>query len=172
MAEFRLSNFTSGAVLTAAELNTGLTYASYTPDWTQGVAITKTVNWARYTQFGKMVSGSIKMTATGAGTANTKITVSLPANASTNNFLMGTMVWYDANQGGNTQYNYSPHASLYESTSTIAFTEMAPSSDGPRNTRSDSRLGQDYTSIAGTAVTGVTIASGDIIYIQFQYEAA
>lgn len=174
MAEFRLSNFTSGAVLTASELNTGLTYASYTPDWTQGVAITKTVNWARYTKFGKMVSGSIKMTATGAGTANTKITVSLPVNASTNNFLMGEMMFVDDSSNTDIQTSVS---AFYETASTLSFypfvangLALSIGSTGVQGTTL--KFGQDFTAGNGTAVTGITVASGDIIYIQFQYEAA
>lgn len=164
MAEFRLSNFTSGAVLTAAELNTGLTYTGYTPTWTQDVAITKTVNWARYTQFGKLVIGSVKMTASSAGTANNKILVGLPVNASSNNFLMGTMVWFDADESANPQYIYGGLMALYESTSTVSFSIGT--------TRSNSRYGENSTSTTGGSLTGRTIASGDIIYVNFQYEAA
>ena len=90
MAEFRLSNFTDGAVLTAAELNTGLTYATYTPVWTQSTIITHTVDTARYTQFGKLVIAEIVLTATTDGTGGNKITISLPVNASSNNKVLGS----------------------------------------------------------------------------------
>ena len=90
MAEFRLSNFTDGAVLTAAELNTGLTYATYTPVWTQSTIITHTLNTARYTQFGKLVIAEVQLTATTAGTAGNKVTISLPVNASSNNKVLGS----------------------------------------------------------------------------------
>ena len=89
MAEFRLSNFTDGAVLTAAELNTGLTYVDYTPVWTQGITITHTKTFARFTQFGKMVVASIRLLSTTAGTAGEVIKVTLPVNASSNNFILG-----------------------------------------------------------------------------------
>ena len=97
MAEFRLSNFTSGAVLTAAELNTGLTYATYTPVWVQGTkTITHTKNWAQYTQFGKFVSGSVKLTSTTAGSTTSAIhQVTLPVNASTNNDVLGSGFVHD-----------------------------------------------------------------------------
>lgn len=92
MAEFRLSNFTSGAVLTAAELNTGLTYATYTPVWIIGTkTITHTKNWAEYTQFGKYVSGSVKLTSTTTGPATTGVhQVTLPVNANADNDVLGT----------------------------------------------------------------------------------
>lgn len=89
MAEFRLSNFTDGAVLTAAELNTGLTYADYTPVWTQGITITHTKTFARFTQFGKMVVASIRLLSTTAGTAGDVVKVTLPVNASSNNYILG-----------------------------------------------------------------------------------
>jgi hypothetical protein len=92
MAEFRLSNFTSGGVLTAAELNTGLTYATYTPVWMQSTkTITNTLNFARFTQFGKYVSGTVKLTSTTSGTpaANTH-QVTLPVEANTNNDVLGS----------------------------------------------------------------------------------
>lgn len=169
MAEFRLSNFTSGAVLTAAELNTGLTYADYTPTWTQSAAITKTVDWARYTQFGKMVMGSIKMTATSAGTANNKILVGLPVNAASNNFIIGQQNMYIA--AATNDFAFTAYPALYESASTMAFVVRNATGGQAGSSGDDKRLGQDFT-LSGTSVTGFTVASGDIFYIQFQYEAA
>ena len=160
MAEFRLSNFTSGTALTAAELNTGLTYAGYTPTWTQDVAITKTVNWARYTQFGKFVQVSIKMTATGAGTANNKILVGLPVNASANTFLMGIGIVVDE---GATDFQIF-RTPVFETASTVSFLAQATSASG-----ADFSLRWGQTSGGSLAET---IASGDILFLNMMYEAS
>ena len=158
MAEFRLSNFTSGAVLTAAELNTGLTYASYTPDWTQSATITKTVNWARYTQFGKMVMGSIKMTATGAGTANNRMIVSLPVSASADNFMIGSAIFIDDSTAPDEAYRMF---AVYESSTTMSFIVTY----GAGGVDATLRFGN-------TGAGGITVASNDVFNINFQYEAA
>lgn len=104
MAEFRLSNFTSGAVLTAAELNTGLTFTDYDPVWVQGAkTITHTKNWARYTKFGKFVSGSVKLTSTTTGQSGGVVhQVTLPVEASTNNDVLGVGWLYET--AGPTQH--------------------------------------------------------------------
>lgn len=165
MAEFRLSNFTSGAVLTAGELNTGLTFADYTPTLTQSATITKTVNWARYTKFGKLVYGSIKLTASASGTANNKIIVDLPVSASSNNYIIGTMNYYDASNA-DANWSLNTRNVYYESSTTMSF-----AADETINTASESRWGQNYVNGSNT-YTGFTIATGDIIFIQFQYEAS
>ena len=142
MAEFRLSNFTSGAVLTAAELNTGLTYASYTPVWTQSTTITNTLNLARYTQFGKLVIAQIQLTATTAGTNGEKITITLPVNASTNNKVLGMGYFRDL-----------PRFALYDSSTTFAIGLPLTAANGLTNT------------------TGQTL-NGNICTYQLTYEAA
>lgn len=169
MAEFRLSNFTSGAVLTAAELNTGLTYASYTPTFTQSVAITKTVDFARYTQFGKLVIGSVKLTASSAGTANNKVLIGLPVTASSNNFLIGNMIVYIA--AAQNKYSYTSSAAMFDSSTTMSFSVKNSTGGNAGASGDDKRFGENFT-LAGASVTGYTVASGDIIYVNFQYEAA
>jgi hypothetical protein len=164
MATF--GTFTSGQVLTAAELNSAGAWQAYTPTWTQSATITKTVDWARYTQLGKWVHGSVKMTASSAGTANNKMLVGLPVNASADNFIVGSMVMKFV---GGAAEHYWFYTALYDSASSLAF---SPAESGNNIYRSnDKRFGQDFT-IGGTAKTGVTIASGDIIWIQFSYEAS
>ena len=162
MATF--GTFVAGQVLTAAELNAAGTWQDYTPSLTQSATITKTVNWARYTQLGKWVQGSIKMTASSAGTANNKVLVGFPVNASANNFIVGKMIFQPS--GGEF---YWRHEALYDSASLMAF---SPSGNGSTDARTnDKRFGQDYTG-GGASRTGWTIASGDIIWIQFAYEAS
>lgn len=159
MATF--GTFTAGQVLTAAELNTAGEWQTYTPTWTQSATITKTVNWGRYTQLGKWVHGSLKMTASSAGTANNKILVGLPVAASANNFVMGSMAFIDESvtpdsflRGGNMQ-------AVYESSTTIGF--LIPTTVDIDATL---RFGQTGSPSA------LTIASGDVIYVQFSYEAS
>ena len=151
MAEFRLSNFTSGAVLTAAELNTGLTYGTYTPVWTQSSTITHTRNWARYTVFGKLVVASIKLTSTTAGTAGNAIKITLPVNASSDNQALGTAV-FDGLTGAE-----GARFALYDTSTTMVFSGPFSAADP-----------------MGTTNFGVsnTIASGNIFYCTLQYEAA
>ena len=143
MAEFRLSNFTSGAVLTAAELNTGLTYASYTPVWTQSNTITNTVNVARYTQFGKLVIAQIQLTSTTTGTAGNKITVSLPVNASSNNKILGSAF-----------YNQAIRYALYD-TSTTTMIGGNPTTFG-----------------AAFSNTTAGVGNADVVAFLLTYEAA
>jgi hypothetical protein len=157
MATF--GTFVSGQILTAAELNTAGEWQSYTPTWTQSATITKTVNWARYTQLGKWVQGSVKMTATGAGTASNVIKVGLPVNASTSNFMMGTASIVNESE---TPDQFVRLFSLFDSASTLSFFNLVLADS---NTDITKRFGETG---AGT----FTVASGDIMYVQFAYEAA
>lgn len=156
MATF--GTFVSGQVLTAAELNTAGAFSNYTPTWTQSATITKTTNWARYTQLGKWVQVSVKMTATSAGTANNKILVGLPVNASANNFMIGTCFFVDVSE---TPDQAKPGLATLESTSTASFFVTNDYS-------LDASLRMGQTGGGGLA----TVASGDIVYVQFSYEAA
>jgi hypothetical protein len=177
MATF--GTFVAGQVLTAAELNNAGTWQDYTPTWTQSATITKTVNWARYMQFNKFVCVQVKMTASSAGTANNKILVGLPVNASSNNYLMGSFTYF-AESLTLDQILFS-HV-IYESTSTVSFFNVLTSIEGTfairnavssaSNTNKGIRLGQDYTSATAASVTGLTVASDDEIHIQLMYEAA
>ena len=164
MAAF--GTFVSGQVLTAAELNTAGAWQDYTPTWTQSATITKTVTWARYTQFNKLVIGSVKMTATSAGTASNIVKVSLPVNASANNFMMGTMRY----QLASGQMTFPVLGVLYDSATAVSFSPWL-ADDGtnfPDTFQTTAtRFGQD----PGLGV-GITVASTDIIFFQFMYEAS
>lgn len=157
MATF--GTFVAGQVLTAAELNSAGSWQSYTPTWTQSATITKTVNWARYMQLNDLVTVSLKMTASSAGTANNEIKVGLPVNASANNFLMGTMLFMDDSFGGDP---VSFSIAVYDSTSTIKF--RAPVSGQTEELA-------DYVGLTASG-QAFTIASGDAIWVQLTYEAA
>jgi hypothetical protein len=156
MATF--GTFASGQVLTAAELNSAGTWSAYTPTWTQSVAITKTVNWARYTQLNKFVQGSIRMTATGAGTADNKIIVGLPVAASANNFMLGIANFRNVSESPDVHNFFFV---MFESSTTVSFSWSRVSSED-----FSLRFGQTASGPSGT------IEVGDIIHVQFAYEAA
>ena len=165
MAAF--GSFVAGQVLTAAELNAAGTGQDFTPSGTQSATITKTVNFARYCQFNKLVFGSVKMTATSAGTANNKVLVGLPVAASSNNFIMGSMNYYDVS-GGRGYMNTLNLSVLYETSTTVAFSPANVDTTNPvTGYATDVRFGQNVPSY-----NGVTVASSDVIWIQFMYEAS
>lgn len=130
-------------------------WTSYTPTWTQSATITKTTNWARYVQIGKMVQVSIRMTSTGSGTASNTILIGLPVNASSNNFLMGQLLYTPA-----AGTNALMRNALYNNTSTVAFSYQFNSTWATPSAR------------WGDATIGTTIASGDVVNVFLTYEAA
>jgi hypothetical protein len=130
-------------------------WQNYTPTWTQSATITKTVNWARYSQVGKLVQVSIRMTATGAGTASNKILVGLPMPANANNFIMGQLLYTPA-----AGTNALMRVALYDTGSSVAF-------------------GYQYNVIWaapsarwGEANIPTTLANNDVVNIYLSYEAA
>lgn len=158
MATF--GTFVDGQVLSAAELNAAGTYTTYTPTWTQSATITKTTNLGQYMQFNKLVVANFSMTATGAGTANNVIIVSLPVTASANNSLIGQAYLVDASIG--TSGTLYPLIAAYVSSTTMAFYAGAANET-------------DYvTGQAGLTASEVpvTIASGDILVGSIVYRAA
>jgi len=155
MATF--GTFTAGQVLTAAELNTAGTWSSYTPTWTaDNIAVPKTVNWARYTELGKWVQVSLKMTATGAGSGGGKLRVGLPVNAATDNFVMGQCSFVDFDISSPILYVF---CAVYDSATELIFYRIDANASGINQT-------------VGNSSPAFTIATGDIIYCQFMYEAA
>jgi hypothetical protein len=136
------TNVTVGSVLTASRYNDdvvanftalGGPWTSYTPTLTQSVEVTKTVTYAKYVQTGNFVWVQVNLTATGAGTGNNAITVSLPVAASATAGVSGaafvldaninsyvgtarglttTTVGFFQNQGGGTAIGQSPNFAL------------------------------------------------------------
>jgi hypothetical protein len=155
MATF--GTFTSGQVLTAEELNSAGAWQDYTPTWTQNATITKTVNWARYTKLNKWVQVSIKMTATSAGTANNVIKVGLPVNAATNNGVIGSLLVTDQDTSTS-----ATRLAFFDSASTVKFYNQAGGID----------LATEAWGQTGGGNVAITIASGDVVYVQLTYEAA
>ena len=143
--------FVSGAVLEAAQLNgIGEAWTSYTPTVTQGVAITKTVSYAKYARVNKTVIVSVSLALTSAGTAANVISVTLPLTClNTSSFTtIGSGFFYDTS----TQTPY-PLAVAQASTSCFFWSSTA---------------GGNFFG----AVPGITIANGDYMGFTIAYEVA
>lgn len=157
----------AAAVVTAAQMNAHVrdnfkallpldtvAYSTYVPTLTQSATVTKTVNWARYQQFGKTIHGQVNLSITGSGTASNAVVAGLPvattANLGTNDNL-GVAFIYDAS--ATTKYRAFVQ---FQSTTSVRFLTL--------HSTSDNLLGVvDFT--AGLAVN-------DVLVYQFTYEAA
>lgn len=71
-------------------------WTSYTPTLTQGGAVTKTVTYAKYLQFGKMVTVTVNLLSTGVGTAGQNVVVGLPITAANANAIVGSFRYLDS----------------------------------------------------------------------------
>lgn len=155
----------AGSVLTAATWNQVrddlkallpldvLAWTSYTPTLTQSATVTKTVNYAKYQQISKSVTGKFQLTVTGSGTAANAVLIGLPVTASlaSVNDQIGTGFIFDASTGGKFR-----GMAVFNSTTTIKLLTLFSTADG--------YLGStDFT--AGLAVN-------DVVTIMFGYEAA
>lgn len=123
-------------------------WTAYTPTFTEGVTITKTVGYARYMRVGRMVQGAFYMTATSAGTGSVNVQIGLPVAifaSSPNNLCLGA-AYFSASGGANLI------GSLGVLTSTTCGIVLGPG-------------------YLGSAALSVTIAVGDIVSGQFNYEA-
>lgn len=117
MATQYTAGLTTGQVLTAATMNQiGAAWESYTPTLTQPGAITKTVQYAKYTQINKLCVVNVRLDVTGTGTGNNAVIVGLPLTATNSTFVLGTVSIYDASAG----ITYSG-ACYFNSTTTVQF---------------------------------------------------
>jgi hypothetical protein len=162
----------AGAAITAAQMNAHLrdnlqalvptdimAWTSYTPTFTQSGAVTKTVTYAKYTQIGKTVIFTVKLTATGAGTANNKIVIGLPVTAATSGpsgSPIGTGSVFDTSAG-----TLTPGLTEMESTTTI----------GLQDATAQVTAGTSVLGLTGTAFA-LALASGDVVSMSGAYEAA
>lgn len=134
-------------------------WSTYTPTLSQGgTTVTKTVNHARYMQFGKTVMGSVYMTATSAGSAGLTMRSSFPVTPVASIYNNTQSFGGSIGAGGfykstGAQYNFTVQC-LGNGTDSLGF--FADGSGG-------SLFGQYPT---------VTFASGDHIFFTFMYEAA
>jgi hypothetical protein len=149
MATQWTAGLSAGNVLPASTLNTiGAAWVDYTPTLVQGVAVTKTINTARYCQFQKTVIVSVKMTVTGAGTGGQFVIVGLPLSARAANAApVGTMSVYDTNT--NLWYNLGPQLSSVNDC-----------------------YGFYQTGFAFGVSPAITLAAGDQVFMSFTYEVA
>ncbi len=147
---------------TAANFNTHVrdnlnalygTDSSYTPTLSQGAStnISKTVTAARYIQTGRIVQAWVDLAATGAGTAGSNITVTLPVTASGHsaNQVIGAGIYYDASAT-----TYYTIAAYLASTTTVQF------------------IATNATGVSFGNVPAVTVASSDLLRFNVQYVVA
>lgn len=125
------------------------TWGTYTPTLTQSGTVTKTVTQANYVRLGDLVICQVALAATGSGTANNAIIVTLPVNALHTGFQVGNGHWFDTSA---TQ-NYQTHAYLYSATQLIFYRV---------DTTTASAIGVD---------PNLALASGDIVDFTVIYQA-
>lgn len=118
---------------------------SFTPTWTQGATISKTVTSASYKRRDGRCSGWYNLAATSAGTAANVIYGGLPV-ASTDAQIVGTVHLYDASAGT----FYCGHAYAQTSTTFSILTNA----------------------LAAAGISTPTIASGDLLRVWFDYPMA
>jgi hypothetical protein len=147
--------FVAGSVLEAAQLNgIGEAWTSYTPTVTQGVAVTATVNEARYARVNKIVIVKAHLSLTSAGTASSVIVCSLPTGLN----------------AVNTTGVFRPTAGLglfYDTSTTTQYLLGCQASAGGMQFVSDVVGGNNFG-----ATPAVTIANGDFLAFTITYEVA
>jgi len=126
--------------------NTGWT--SYTPTITQGVTLSKTVNYAKYKQIGKTLYVNISMTITSGGTAGNRIRTSLPIPViSADVVVLGSGYYFDAGTA-----HYPGTAIIYDVNTVELYTHASANAIG--------------------ASPGVTAANNDVMAYNLVYEIA
>lgn len=125
----------------------------YVPTLTQGVAVTKTAEFARYKQQGKTVHVEVSLACTSAGTAGSAVVIGLPPLAPVGYRLLGSGAIYDAS--GGPMYHIGGVWWVSATTANI-------------------RVGGGFVGAAGTATGGFTaaLASGDLVTMKLTYETA
>ena len=148
--------FVAGDVLTAAELNgIGEAWTTYAPTLTQGVALTNTVQYAKYTQVNKLVFVAVSLQITSAGTAGNVIKLGLPITAATGGGTFGTPLVAGGFYDSSATAQYAGTVTQLSTTEAGLLTSLA--------TGGGSLFGQ---------LPGVTAANTDFIFFQFVYQAA
>jgi hypothetical protein len=131
-------------------------WTSFTPVLTQTGVVTKTVTYSKYTQIGKTIIFNFMLAATGAGSANAVVTVSLPVTAAsgTSGLPIGSGNIVDASAVTN-----NPGIAVFNSTTTLAFLDATAATGGVR-------LGNTGT------VFSAALAAADTVAAMVIYEAA
>lgn len=165
MAYVTPNTWVTNDLITAAKLNQDLrdnveflhdsyaAWTSFTPSLTQSGAVTKTVTYAKYIQFGKTVHAQVYLSVTGSGTGANPVVVGLPVTAAHGSVVRayGSGIIFDSSA---TSYYAGIPVPL--STSTVALI--------PANGAIGNYLGSaDFTA---------ALASGDQVSYSVTYEAA
>lgn len=137
----------AAALVTAA---TSGAFSSYTPTLTQGVAVAKTVTYAKYFQIGTLVVALGTLSVTGAGTAGAAINIGLPVTAASATGVVGL---YGAYSGGLVK--------TYVGALTGAGTSAV-------NLQNNDQTPGSYHGVAPAH----TLQSGDVVFFLAVYEAA
>lgn len=127
----------------------------WTPVISQGVNVTFTNTRSVYSRVGRQITGSFQLSVTGAGSASTLISISIPFTAVGTNDLcfLGNGKWYDASTG------FESSAFLVLSNTTNMKYQIASQ-------------GGSVGAYLGTSGNTAALAAGDAVVGQFQYEAA
>lgn len=143
--------WSSGDILTAADLNAIGVWTSYTPVVTQNGARTVTVNYAEYSQINKLCFVNLDLELTNAGTTANLVTVSLPVNFSSATAVRtsGSGLLYDSSAT-----DVILLTAVYNSASTVRF--ITETTTDP---------------VSGLGVNpAFALASGDVISLSLVYE--
>jgi hypothetical protein len=128
-------------------------WTSYTPTLTQAATVTKTVTYAKYVQIGKTVIGSVFLTVTGAGTAANAVKLGLPVTAATaTSLVIGPGYIFDTSAG----FLYTAIGTL-ASTTDVQFLSLVNGA---------------ASQVLGSASFTAALAVGDLVLLNFSYEAA
>ena len=148
----------SGGVPAWTTPSTSLTWTDWTPTITQGAnTISKTINWARYTQAGKIVWVTMNCEATSAGVASNRVLVSYPS---------GLTPVYTSSNGLYPEYGIGH---VYDQSANLMYRALVREDGGkfalqPTSSTQNNDLGAtDFTA---------AIASGDRIGFSLCYEVA
>lgn len=138
--------------------STSLTWTDWTPTITQSAStISKTINWARYIQAGKIVWVTMNCEATSAGTASNRVLVSFPS---------GLTPKYTSSNGLYPEYGIGH---VYDQSANLMYRALVRDDGGkfalqPTASTQNNDLGAtDFTA---------AIASGDRIGFSLWYEVA
>lgn len=135
----------------AFPLGTGA-WTTYTPTLTQSATVTKTLQYASYNRTGRIITGSVSLTVTGAGTAANTVLIGLPvAAASSATLVIGSAFLYDDSAGA-----LLSGALVINTTTTARISPPGTSGVG----------------YLGTSVFTAGLASPDQVSYFFCYEAA
>lgn len=125
----------------------------YTPTLVQSGAVTKTLNYSKYTKTGRDVTAQVIMAVTGTGTASNQVRIGLPvAAASAAGHTVGSAWIYDASTGN-----------LFKGLAVLDNANYVTILDTSVNTIA--RLGEAASAFA------VALAASDLVSMEIQYES-